>query len=208
VSDPVTGKYFASMGCVCALATYRLVPEAKYPSGAEDISLALKWAKDHAKDYGGDNTKITAIGQSAGGAHLASAVFSGKLKSVDVPLHGIVLLSAPLWYDLRQERRKANMAAYHNSSLDSDILEKTGVACFRNSNVDDVPSNMLLILGEFDPNEIVDGNFMLVEEYRKRFARIPSLEVLKGHNHISYFYGIGLGDDRLGKRVLEFIAQK
>lgn len=93
----MTGKYFASNGCVCAIATYRLIPEAKYLSGAEDVSLALKWLKDHAESYGGDSLKMTAVGQSAGGAHLASAIFAGNLRSQGVTLDGVMLHSVPLW---------------------------------------------------------------------------------------------------------------
>ncbi|KAF8855205.1 alpha/beta-hydrolase [Acephala macrosclerotiorum] len=201
------GNYFASNGCVCALATYRVIPEAKYPSGAEDVSLALKWTKENVKTRGGNPSEMTAIGQSAGAAHLASAIFTGKLKSMDVNLHGSVLLSAPLWYDLRQERRKKNMAAYHATDSEEEILAKTGVATFRSANVKDVSSSdILLMLGEFDSNEIVDGNLMFVEEYRKTFHKLPCLEIMKGHNHISYFLGIGLEGDKLGKRILEFVT--
>jgi acetyl esterase len=203
----MTGNYFARNGCICALATYRLIPEAQYPSGAEDISLALKWLKENVTTHGGNPSKMTAIGQSAGGAHLASAIFTEQLKSMDVTLHGVILLSAPLWYDLRIERRKKNMLLYHATNSEEEVLAKTGVATFRTANAEDISSsNILLILGEFDPNEIVDGNLMFVEEYRKKFARLSLLEVMKGHNHISYFFGLGLEGDRLGKRILDFIA--
>ncbi|CZR58654.1 uncharacterized protein PAC_08546 [Phialocephala subalpina] len=204
-----TGNYFASNGCICALATYRVIPEAKYPSGAEDVSLALKWVKESVETQGGNPSEITAVGQSAGAAHVASAIFTGKLKSMEVTLHGAILLSAPLLYDLRQERRKKNMIAYHGTDSEEEILAKTGVATFRTANTEDVSSsNILLMLGEFDPNEIVDGNLMFVEEYRKKFRKLPCLEVIKGHNHISYFLGIGLEGDKLGKRILNFIASK
>lgn len=201
------GNYFASNGCVCALATYRVIPEATYPSGAEDVSLALQWVKENVETRGGNPLKMTAIGQSSGAAHLASAIFTGKLKSMDVALQGAILLSAPLWYDLRQERRKKNMVAYHGTDSEDEILAKTGVSTFRNADVENISSsNILLMLGEYDPDEIVNGNLMFVEEYRKKFRRLPCLEVMSGHNHISYFLGIGLEGDKLGKRILDFVA--
>jgi acetyl esterase len=203
----MTGNYFASNECICALATYRLIPEAIYPSGAEDVSLALKWVKENMKGYGGNPENITAIGQSAGGAHLASAFFTGKLKEVDVTLHGAILMSAPFWYDLRQERRRANMISYHRTNSEEEILTKAGYAVFRTMNAENLPRKTLLTMGEFDPNEIVDGNLMFVEEYRKKYAKLPLLEVIRGHNHISYLYALGLEDDKLGRRILDFIAE-
>lgn len=62
--------------------------------------------------------------------------------------------------------------------------------------------------GEFDPNEIVDDSLMFVKEYRKKFAKLPTLKVPKGHNHTSYFCALGLEGDKLGRRILDFIAAK
>ena len=148
---------------------------------------------------------MTAIGQSAGGAHLASAIFRGTLKDAGVELRGSILLSAPLWYDLKQERRKKNMIAYHGTETEEQVLSKTGVASFRDAATEDLSSeNILLLLGQYEPNEIVDGNMMFVEEYRKKFSKLPLMEVMRGHNHISYFLGLGLDGDAVGKRILEF----
>lgn len=45
---------------------------------------------------GGDPKMITTIDQSTGGAHLASAIFTGALKKTGVELHDFILLSAHL----------------------------------------------------------------------------------------------------------------
>jgi hypothetical protein len=102
---------------------------------------------------------------------LASAIFGGTLKDAGIELRGSVLLSAPLWYDLRQERRRKNMFLYHATEVEEEVLSRTGVSIFRESAAVDLSSaNILLMLGEFDPNEIVGGNLMFVEEYRKKFS--------------------------------------
>ncbi|KAH7028763.1 Alpha/Beta hydrolase protein [Microdochium trichocladiopsis] len=211
------GHFLASNGCIGILATYRLLPEARYPSGGEDVSLALRWVWDHVSQYGGDLARITAVGQSAGGAHLASALWDGHLhragQGVDLHLAGVVLLSPPMSYDLRLARRRANMLQYHNTDSDEYILDRTGVSVFSryaNATVDskDNPAlepKLLLMVAELDSDEIVEANLAFVDAYRARYRRMPLFEVVAGHNHISYTLAIGLPEqDPVGRRVLAF----
>ena len=71
-----------------------------------------------------------------------------------------------------------------------------------------LPFELLLTIGEAEADEILEGTFEFVNDYRKRFAKMPVLEVLKGHNHVSYTFGLGLDDplyDAVGERLLGFI---
>lgn len=100
------------------------------------------------------------------------------------------------------------MVAYHNTDSEEGILTKAGVSVFRDAlDADIFPCDILLMLGEFDPNEIVDGNLMFVNEYRKRYSRLPVLEVMGGHNHISYWLGMGLPEELAGPRILKFVSK-
>lgn len=203
-----TGNYFASNGCVCFLGTYRLLPEARYPSGGEDTTAALKWVQDNASRYGGDSSRITAVGQSAGGAHLANAAFSGITRAAGVHLKALVLLSPPMSYDLRQERRRKNMFLYHDTQAEAEVMARTAVSVFRDAKDEDLQGlNLLLMVAELDSNEIVDGNLAFVDEHRKRFRRLPLFEVMRGHNHISNTLEIGLPESLVGKRILEFATE-
>jgi acetyl esterase len=128
------------------------------------------------------------------------------MKEAGVKLSGLVLLNPPMWYDLKQERRRQNMVLYHDTDRNEEILAKTAVAVFRDSTVGmEEEPRLLLMVAEFDSNEIVDGNLAFVEAYRKKFNRLPLLEVIKGHNHISKTLAIGLPEDLVGKRVLAFV---
>ena len=56
----------ASRGFLVIVPDYRLVPEVIYPSFVEDCALAVRWAQDHAAQYGGDPQRILLTGHSAG----------------------------------------------------------------------------------------------------------------------------------------------
>lgn len=61
------GSAFAGKGFVAVVPDYRLVPQVRFPGFVEDGALAVKWARDHAADFGGDPRRITLAGHSAGG---------------------------------------------------------------------------------------------------------------------------------------------
>lgn len=87
------GHYFSSRGITVVVPDYRLVPmhlvtggsapegaagggdPASYPSGAEDLSLALQWIIKNL-DGEADVSRISAIGNSAGGLHLCVSLAS------------------------------------------------------------------------------------------------------------------------------------
>ena len=51
--------------------SYRLAPEAKYPSSVEDTEKVFQWLCDNAEEYGLDTSNVFAVGDSAGGHLLA-----------------------------------------------------------------------------------------------------------------------------------------
>lgn len=61
------GKALASRGFLTVVPDYRLVPEVRYPEFLKDGAAAIRWAQDHAAEYGGDPSRIVLVGHSAGG---------------------------------------------------------------------------------------------------------------------------------------------
>ncbi|KAL7911413.1 Alpha/Beta hydrolase protein [Trichoderma velutinum] len=204
------GYYFASSGCLGVLATYPLLPTASLPQGIEDVIGIVTWLVKNVNEWGGDPSQIYLIGQSSGGSLLANALFTGRLKAWNSNIRGIVLQSVPLWHNLGLEWRRKSMQQYHRTDQLEEIEANMGLSLFEKcakEEVEDWPS-VLLMLAEFDSDEIVDGNLRFVDAFRKKIQRLPVLEIMKGHNHISYCLGIGLPDNAIGERLLAFVHGK
>ncbi|HEX4610012.1 MAG TPA: alpha/beta hydrolase [Urbifossiella sp.] len=60
-------------GYVFLSVNYRLFPEARIGEMAGDVAKAVRWVRDHAKEYGGDPDQLIITGHSAG-AQLAALV--------------------------------------------------------------------------------------------------------------------------------------
>ncbi|MGV0807326.1 alpha/beta hydrolase [Mycolicibacterium setense] len=52
---------------VVVSVAYRLAPEHRWPTAAEDMYAATCWAVDHAVDFGADPSRVAVGGDSAGG---------------------------------------------------------------------------------------------------------------------------------------------
>lgn len=199
--------------------TYRLALQGgHFPNGAEDVAAALGWVQAHISAYGGDPDKVVAFGQSAGGHHLATAVFLGMLdpnpKSL---LRGAVLLSPALTTDPSHPSREAILKEWYKTNSIFEINSRwSPAALFRQQYFGTTttaprqkfPCELLMMIGEAEADEILEGIFEFVGDYRKRFAKIPLLEVMKGHNHVSYTFGMGLDEPQyvaVAERLLGFV---
>ena len=99
------GAALANSGYVAILPDYRLFPSVRFPEFVEDGALAVKWAREHASELGGDPRSIFIMGHSAG-AHLASmlALDERYLKKVGGDpswIRGWIAISAPYELTMR-----------------------------------------------------------------------------------------------------------
>jgi acetyl esterase/lipase len=67
IDDIRFDKWCAALGVVGVAVDYGLAPERPYPGPLEDCYAALRWARDHAAEIGGDAGRIGIGGNSAGG---------------------------------------------------------------------------------------------------------------------------------------------
>ncbi|WP_428032000.1 alpha/beta hydrolase [Ancylobacter sp.] len=94
------GAALASRGFVTIIPDYRLYPEVRFPAFVEDGARAVRWARDHAAEFGGDPSRLVLIGHSAGAQIATLLAFDDQwLATVKmVPrrdLAGVVGLAGP-----------------------------------------------------------------------------------------------------------------
>jgi acetyl esterase len=79
-------------GFVWFTIDYRLAPAHRWPALADDVQTAIRWVKEHTKEYKVDPKRIALIGESAGG-HLVSYV--GAVGKDDTSVAAVVPFYAP-----------------------------------------------------------------------------------------------------------------
>jgi hypothetical protein len=103
------------------------------------------------------------------------------------------------------------MMLYYSSDKPEEILKNSALALMKRSAFFDTSRHprptIHIMIGQFDFDETVDANLGFVAAYRERIGHLPLVEVLEGHNHISYALAVGLEGDRTGPRLLEIILR-
>lgn len=72
------GEALASQGIVTLVADYRLSPQVRYPVFVQDTALAVRWAFDHAEQYGASPSRIFVMGHSAGAYNAAMVALDDR----------------------------------------------------------------------------------------------------------------------------------
>lgn len=93
------GQALATRGFVVVIPNTRHYPQVHFPDFIKDGALAVKWARDNAKTYGGNPAKLFVMGHSSG-AHIATMIGLNEnyLKNVGGTrswLKGVIGLAGP-----------------------------------------------------------------------------------------------------------------
>ena len=191
--------WFAKQGYVGINMEYRLAPQSSFPSGADDIALAMAWLNQHVTAYGGNPQRIFLIGHSAGGTHAASYVFDPSLGYLGKYATGVVLISARLRADVSPENPNAEgVRAYFGQDL--ALYEKRSPTHYAASN--DMAT--FIVTAEFE-NPLLDV-YALEFAYKLSLARRRSPRHLRlmRHNHMSIVAHFNSGEEILGHEILDF----
>jgi acetyl esterase/lipase len=79
------GDALAVNGVVAIIPDYRKFPDVRFPAFMDDAARAVAWAREHARDFGGDPARLFVMGHSAGG-QIAALLAADKryLAAVDM----------------------------------------------------------------------------------------------------------------------------
>ena len=193
--------YFARNGLVGVNMEYRLAPEHRYPSGSQDVALAVDWARRNIREHGGDPERIFLIGHSAGAAHAGSYAYDRRLQPPSGPgIAGLVVLSGRVRAEAHAENPNARkVEAYYgpDPAVHEDCSAVTHVSA------DSVAT--MIGIGEYE-NPLLDVHCAeLCHRLAAAKRRAPRFVWLAGHNHSSVIAHFNTAEDRLGREILEFI---
>ena len=132
--------------------------------GLIDQQLAMQWIFNNIQDYGGDNTRITIFGESAGAASVSFHLLSPLSKET---FHRAIMQSAtalsPWALDTRADAKTKSLEVAARVGCKSSRVEEV-LFCLRKASIDDLTDKMWTIDDEsvlLTPlAPIVDGYFL------------------------------------------------
>jgi len=180
------GAYFASRGVLAVIADYRLVPNAVFPQGAEDVRDALLWVTEHVSE--GDPTQIYVLGHSAGGIHVANMLLLPHLFQLQLrqALRGVVLIGVP--YEIpgaKMPELQSAATQYYGSVRNIALNQPLGLLrrAGTGGHITVLPP-IRNITGENEPRCIKGGARAFSKLFREKGGVLEDF-TLQGHDHVS-----------------------
>jgi arylformamidase len=193
------GQWAAQQGFIGVTMTYRLAPANRWPSGPEDMAMAVRWLREHIAESGGNPDAIFLMGQSAGAAHVAAYVAQSRLHAQGaIGIAGALMISGI--YDAQTQPPNPFSAAYYGEDPAVRAQARHIAALVAN------PLPQMYSVSELDPLDFHHQAAQLSQAWHQQHQRMPPLEYLFGHNHLSPAQAIGSVEDDLGPRITRFIA--
>jgi triacylglycerol lipase len=188
------GKFMARLGGVGINANYRLLPDAKWPSGAEDVRLLLTWIQKNIAPYGGNPKAVLVLSDSVGATHLATYLFHESEQLADGPgIAGAVLGSGV--FDATADTDDARAYFGRNTAhLPLNLVDSyQGKA---------VP--ILLWSTQYDVANIETGVGAMYAKLCRKYQDCPMFVQLPGHNSASPAMSIDSADRSVVNSLVAF----
>ena len=159
-----TATALAKAGVVVMSIDFRMPPEAAYPGSLQDINLAIRWLKAHAKEFGSSPERVGAYGTSSGGHQVLLAAMrpndpryaalklpggDGYDASLAFVISGWGVLDPLDRYRLAKSQGKADLVKSHDTFWGSEAA-------------------------------MSDGDTMLILERHEKLAKLPPAFVFQG----------------------------
>lgn len=207
------GAFFSlKFGYTVVIADYRLMSHgAKFPSGGEDIALAIEWVSSNQVGPGSEPVDLFIMGNSAGGIHLSTFLLHSDfaetrkkiLSGQGTRLRGCIMLSVPFDFAGTHPSRAETLEGYFGDYEANSSLGQLKSARAQQSPLDFVKGGVRVFVlnGELDPeDEILQPRDRFVKDWLEMSDNESrcalAVDSMTGHNHISPFASLSTGIER------------
>lgn len=195
------GAWAARNGFIGVTMSYRLAPAHVWPAGSVDVDRAMRWLQVNAASFGGDGSRIVAMGHSAGAAHVAGYLARhGCEVGSQAQAAAAVFFSGIFCLQIYPENYEYQI--YYGTDRSLDAARST-VDALAGSNI---PS--LFTISEFDPASFHQHLAAVFAARVQRQHRCPEVIFQRNHNHVSAVMQLGSEIDTLGPALAEFVRQR
>ena len=169
---------FTAAGAMVVVPNYALAPAVSVEDITLQMARALEWTWRHAAEHGGDPSRITVVGHSAGG-HLAAMMLSCRWKQLadDLPaqlVQGALSLSG--LYDLEPLR--------HTPFLQADLrLTPASVKRLSPAFFPRPKGKLVTLVGALESEEFLRQNQLIRDVWGP--TAVPVCEAVPGADHFT-----------------------
>lgn len=195
--------FMARHGIVGVNVEFRLAPAHPFPSATEDIAAAVRWVRQHARQWGGDPDRIFLMGHSAGGTHVGHYAGDPRFHPENGSgLAGLILVSGRVRAEAGAENPNARrVEAYYG--VDARRMEEGSPVTYAAQGLAKLP--IMLAVAQYE-NPLIDvHNAELYHALSAHRRRAPRFVWLAGHNHTSITAHLNTADEYFGATLLDFI---
>lgn len=190
---------FTRQGVCVVVPNYTLCPAITIPGIVLQMVQALAWTWRHVARFGGDPSRITVAGHSAGG-HLAAMMLACEWRRVgrDLPA-GLVrnALSISGLHDLEPIRHTPFLKDLHLTAADARCASPALLPA-------PAAGTLYSVAGGDESAEFLRQNGLIQQAWGRR--RVPVCESLPGRNHFSVLEALVEPEHRLHRLALELLA--
>jgi len=195
------GRWGTDCGLVVATMTYRLAPEHRFPSGAEDVAAALRWLHQRVGEWGGEPSSVVVMGHSAGASHVACCLAGrGSEESSVLPVAGGILSSGIYEPSRYVAESPTSGCATYFGTAPSTLARGTALDGLAECGVP-----LLVSVAERDPSAIQRQMWRLVSSCLAANDRLPAIVQVPEHNHFTVMQHIGTEETWFSDRLRWFV---
>ena len=195
------GYHFAKMGITSVIMTYRLAPEFKWPTGTIDLSLQLKWIRDHEDQFKfADNSKVFLFGHSAGAQHLASYIFEEKYQIENDGVKGAILASGSV-YDTSILNNDADPQYYDYFGRDKNKYAERSIL----NDLEGRKVPVFVSYAQYDKDNFQYQALKMINALYERDKEMSTIIQLIDHNHLSEVFHFNTSEDGFSDQIVKFI---